>query len=433
MTAAGPAPGPATLAGLEAAGPDGRWPVRLGAPLAEGGDAAVYAVRGRADLVAKVYHDPAAEPRRRAKLEAMLAAPPEGRAAEHGGRTYVQLAWPDALLERAAPPGDGAPDGAGLPAGFLMPRVDLAHAVSLESWLSARARRAAGLPDAYRDRVAVAYNLAAAVAALHARGHHVVDLKPSNVHVYRGVLFVALLDCDGMSVAAPGGAGDGQPAGRGRAGRFPAHQYTDGYIAPEALRARAEPEDLGEAQDQFALAVVVFRLLCNGLHPFQGVPAPGADVPTTDGARVAAGLYPYGPRGGAGRLAPPPSSLYPFFGRTTQALFDRAFSEGRRQRRPSAAEWRGHLGLLLANGLRPCDRDADHVRFGDAPCGACGTAPQIDPAPSLAPWFDLPGTDAPAPVAPEVSSMEREAALAYAVLGFVLLSLVVLVIFLLNL
>ena len=188
-------------AAVEALWPDGRRrPVRLGATLAEGGDARVHAVRGRADLVAKVYHDPAAEPRRRAKLEAMLAAPPDGRGGAGGGD--VRLAWPVALLEAG---------GAGPPAGFLMPRVDL-------------------------DRVAAAANLAAAVTALHARGHHVVDLKPPNVHVYRGVLFVALLDCDGMSVAGPDG------------GRFPAHQYTDGHIAPEALRARARPEALGEAR-----------------------------------------------------------------------------------------------------------------------------------------------------------------------------------------
>ena len=373
---------PAVADGLAAVWADGRRkPVRLGAHLAEGGDARITAVVGRPALVAKVYHDPAAEPRRRAKLEAMLAAPPEGRTTEHGGRAFVQLAWPTALLERDAPPETGSPPGgAGPPAGFLMPHVDLGGAVLLESLLSARARRAARLSDAFHDRVVTAYNLAAAVAALHTRGHHVVDLKPANVRVYRGTFLVALLDCDGMSVAAPGDT----PEAAGGPGRFPAHQYTDGYIAPEALRTRAEPEDLGEDQDRFALAVVVFRLLCGGLHPFQGVPRPGADIPTTDGGRVAAGLYPYG-RGGAAELSPPPSSLYPFFGRTTQALFDRAFDEGRAQRRPSAAEWRGHLGLLLANGLRPCDRSPDHARFGDFPCGACATAPP----PTRAPVTDL--------------------------------------------
>ena len=337
--------GAAAVAAFEAVWPDGRRePVRLGLRLAEGGDAAVHAVEGHPALVAKVYHDPGTEPRRRAKLDAMLAAPPEG-----AGGADVRLAWPVALLE------DG---GDGPPAGFLMPRVDLDRAVVLEMLLTGRARRAAGLSDAYRDRVAAAANLAAAVAALHARGDHVVDLKPSNAHVYRGSFLVALLDCDGMSVAAPDGAG-----------RFPAHQYTDGYIAPEALRAKARPEDLGEAQDRFALAVVVFQLLNRGLHPFQGVPAPGAEVPTTDGERVAAGLYPYGP-GGAGRLTPPPRSLYGGFDAATQRLFDRAFAGG--AGRPTAQEWWAHLRGLLDSGLRPCAADADHARFGERPCAVCG-------------------------------------------------------------
>ena len=336
--------GAAAVAAYEAVWPDGRRePVRLGLPLAEGGDARIHPAEGHPALVAKVYHDPGAEPRRRAKLDAMLAAPPEGR-----GGADVRLAWPVALLE------DG---GDGPPAGFLMPRVDLDRAVVLEMLLTGRARRAAGLSDAYRDRVAAAANLATAVAALHAQVDHVVDLKPSNVHVYRGSFYVALLDCDGMSVAGRGGE------------RFPAHQYTDGYIAPEALRAKARPEELGEAQDRFALAVVVFQLLNRGLHPFQGVPAPGADVPTTDGERVAAGLYPYG-RGGKGALSPPPRSLYAGFDLATKRLFNRAFAGGA-GRRPSAAEWWAHLRGLLDSGLRPCDADADHARFGEHPCAMC--------------------------------------------------------------
>ena len=356
------------LGALAVAGPDGtRAPLAVAlAPLAGGGDATVHALPGDPARVAKLYRDPAAEPRRRAKLEAMLAAPPSGREVGHGGRRYVQLAWPEALVERA---GEG--EAAGPPAGFVMARVDLDDALVLDHALTARARRAAGLDDDYRFRAAAARNLAAAVAALHAQGHHVVDLKPSNVHVYRGAAFVAVLDCDGMSVAGRGGE------------RFPAHQYTDGYIAPEALRARAKPEALGEAQDRFALAVVVFRLLCNGLHPFQGVPRDSA-VPTTDGARAAAGLYPYG--AGAGRLDPPPSSVYGAFDPATRALFDRAFG-GRPDGRPTAAAWRDHLGRLLDGGLRPCPRDPAHAVFpGGERCRMCppptGGAAASDRSPS---------------------------------------------------
>ena len=358
-----PAPPPAAVGvadGLAAAWPGRRpEPVRLGPLLAEGGDAAVYAVDGRPALAAKVYRDPGAEPRRRAKLTAMLAAPPEGALAAPGGE--VSLAWPVALLERDAPASATPP---GMPAGFLMPRVDLTRAALLEELLSARGRRAAGLPNGVRLRVAVAANLAALVAALHARGHHVVDLKPANVHVYWRTGRVALLDCDGMSIAAPDAVGG--------AGRFPAHQYTDGYIAPEALQARAEPEDLGEDQDRFALAVVLFRLLNDGFHPFQGVPARRRRLPTTDGGRIAAGLYPYG-RGGAGKVSPPSGSPYAYLDSRTRYLFDTAFEPGGLPR-PSASVWRRHLRGLLDGGLQRCDADTDHARFRVQACAACASA-----------------------------------------------------------
>ena len=107
-----------------------------------------------------------------------------------------------------------------------------------------------------------------------------------------------------------------------------------------------------------------------GLHPFQGAPASGADVPTTDAARVAARLYPYG-RGGAAGLTPPPASLYGGFDLTTRRLFDRAFA-GAPERRPSARDWWTHLRALLDGGLRPCGQDPDHARFGDRPCAMCG-------------------------------------------------------------
>ena len=32
------------------------------------------------------------------------------------------------------------------------------------------------------------------------------------------------------------------------------------------------PEDMGEEQDKFALAVIIFKLLNNGIHPFSGAP-----------------------------------------------------------------------------------------------------------------------------------------------------------------
>ena len=324
--------------------------------IGSGADAVVHGLRAHPDFVVKLYHDPAADPNRQAKLEAMLQAVPDRCVSSVGERRVVELAWPETLVRAATA------EGASQALGFVMPAVNLTEAVLLVEVLSPRARRSAGLSNDVRFRVTAAANLAASVAALHAEGHHVIDLKPANLHVYRSSALVAILDCDGMSIGAPDGT------------RYPAHQYTDGYIAPEALQSRARPEDLGEPQDRFALAVIVFQLLNNGLHPFQGVPNRVGTAPTTNGERIAAGLYPYG--SGSHTLAPPPASPFPFLDSRTQTLFQRAFDSSP-DARPSAREWRDHLRELLETELAPCDESGEHARFGDKLCATCELDPYL--------------------------------------------------------
>jgi uncharacterized membrane protein len=175
------------------------------------------------------------------------------------------------------------------------------------------------------------------VTELHRLGHHVIDLKPQNLSVYKENMYVAVVDCDGLSIAG----GDGR--------RFPGHQFTDGYRAPEAAGKGLAPEALGEAQDRFALAVVLFQLLNNGIHPFQGVPLrPGLDL-GTEQERINAWRYPYGPRPN-GVQGPAPASIHDTL-------------EG---------AWRDHLrGLIEGEALQRCAANpAEHAHFSKG-CGLC--------------------------------------------------------------
>ena len=320
------------------------------APLGSGGDGSVHASTSHPELVAKLYHDPDRDPERRRKLLAMLQTPPRLDPIHHGGHRYVQLTWPTHLVE----------DGEGRFRGYAMPRVELDRAVLAESLLSRKTRQALGLPEAYGLRMTAASNLAGVVEALHARGHHVVDLKPVNAYVYRDTFFVALLDCDGFSVRGTSGE------------RFPAHQYTPDYIAPEALVEKLAPESLGEAQDRFALAVVVFQLLNGGVHPFQGVPAPGVPVPPSTTERMTRWMYAYG-RQPNPLLHPSPWSIHESFDDATRDLFDRAFGADPAAR-PDAGEWRRHLARYAdpsSGALRRCAADPAHALFADGPGAEC--------------------------------------------------------------
>ncbi|RFA29887.1 hypothetical protein CAI21_08620 [Alkalilimnicola ehrlichii] len=316
-------------------------------PLARGGEGTIYRLANE-PLVAKLYHEPSTE--REAKLDAMLADPPRLPPLQKHGRAYPQLTWPLGRLE----------DTRGRFLGYAMPKLELERTAPLEYLLSARGRRALGLPDDYRFRLKVAYQLAHLVAELHAHGHHLIDLKPGNFHVYTDAPVVAVLDTDGFSI-------------RSTERQYPAHVYTDGYIAPEALQQSQPPEQLGEAQDRFALAVVLFQLLNQGLHPYQGVPNGRDQLPATNGERVQAGLYAYA-RQAHPQLAPSPWSIHSHFDEALHDLFERAFLKTRH--RPAAQEWTEELKAYLdphGNRVSACTADADHLQFRKG-CPWCANA-----------------------------------------------------------
>jgi len=318
-------------------------------PFGSGADANIHRIVNRPELAAKIYHEPGRDPDRPEKIRAMLAMPPDLPPIRGEGTSYIQVAWPTGMVE----------DDRGRFVGYTMPFVDLNRSTQLANLLVGKTRQVMKLPEFYGFRVVSAANLAALVATLHARSHHIIDLKPVNLSVYLDTFYLALLDCDGLSIQGEGGR------------RFVAHQYTDGYIAPEALQRRLHPQDLGEEQDRFALAVIIFQLLNRGIHPYQGVPRQGANLPPTDSGRIQQNLYAYG-RNGHKLLEPSPWSIHVSLEDETRELFDRAFGLNPKLR-PTADAWRRHLQNLAdpqSGLLQKCPRNPDHGMFSKG-CGLC--------------------------------------------------------------
>jgi hypothetical protein len=277
------------------------------------------------------------------------------------GQRYVQIAWPTAVLR----------DGDGHFRGFVMPKLDVEATIELEYMLQERQARAQGLPTGLGARVSLAANLAAVLAALHERGHYVVDLKPVNVRFYRRTLYLAMLDCDGFSIQGP-------------QGHFPAPQFTPDYLAPEFQRSGIAKD--GEAQqDRFALATVVFQLLNFGLHPYSGQPV-SPQVPTDIPGRIAGRWYGYGTSGHDG-IRPSPVSGHVQWPAELRAMFDRAFA-GPDARRPSAAEWAQLLRPLAQRSsgrLVRCARKDEHQHFAGFACAACARDALMKRASAAAP------------------------------------------------
>ena len=318
------------------------WTSVQGDRIAGGAAGDIYSIVDDEAHLAKVFRSPSDRLKYEKKIEEMLTHAPALTPISQGGYTHHQLSWPNAICR----------DSNGDFIGYRMPRIHLEKSENLERLMQTKMRRIAGLPEFYGYRVTCAANLAGVINEVHKAGHCIIDLKPANIQFYKDNMYVSLLDCDGFRIS-----GNGPNV-------FPAYQYTKEYIAPEATQLR--PEDLGFEQDNFALAVIIFRLLNNGIHPFQ---AAMKRKQLTIQAMVERKSYAYGYKG-ANNLIPSKMSIHRSFPSEIREKFDRAFTSSKR---PTAKEWFETLrdfGDPKSGKLVRCEQNLEHAHFGIG-CGLC--------------------------------------------------------------
>lgn len=317
--------------------------ITLGKLINKGGASGkIYLVEGRPESVVKIFHNTEKSATNRKKLQAMLLNKPNFQPVEANGVEYIQIAWPEALLD----------DEKGFCVGYMMPLINMDSAVSLDHLMQKAVRKRLNLSEKYAYRIFAAYNVALMVTALHECGHYIIDLKPSNLYVYKENMLVAVVDCDGLSI-------------KGENTRYPAEYVSEEYIYPEGMNQTCE--QMGEEQDRFALAVIIFRLLNNGIHPFSGAPKDPNAAMLTIQERIEHYHYAYGLWPDKYQY-PHPYSIHEYFNKETLELFERAFAKG--GRRPSAYEWQEHLWKLM-HGLKQCKQNPNHVYFTSKGCGLC--------------------------------------------------------------
>lgn len=304
----------------------------LAAPLGAGGEAKIYPVSGDRHLAAKLYHAPTDVHAR--KLAAMLANPPVDPAARHRHISIASIAWPvDVLLASAGGP----------VAGFLMPRVSGLKPVF--EYYNPRARREQSpfFHSLYLHRAA--RNLAAVVAALHDRGYVIGDVNESNLLVAETSL-VTLVDTDSFQVR------DGRAVYRCPVGK-------PDFTPPELQGVGFSQIDRGPEHDRFGLAVLLYQLLMEGAHPFDGKRKAAGEAALRH-ERIKAGHFPYGSRRcpyEPSPAAPPLEILHPGL----QKLFHHCFAKGHRnpRARPDAQTWQEALAEAEA-ALVECRSNPNH-------------------------------------------------------------------------
>lgn len=312
--------------------------VRLGKEIARGGEGAVFEVVGQPGLLAKRYLQ-AISAQKHAKLNAML------------GFTTPQLlsysAWPQATLH----------DRPGAPiAGVLMRRIVDARAVHE---LDTPAHRKTNFPKSdWRFLVRVARNCAAAVGGLHDAGIVIGDVNQGGFLISQNAM-VYLIDCDSFQFQSS-------------TQTFYCQVAVPEYLPPEMHGVKNFDSFLRSPNhDNFGLAIVLFRLLMMGRHPFAGWRGAG-DKPIPDAIREY--RFAFGPRAAEFQMGTPPHSLLlADLSPEVSALFCRAFSTDshRPDARPTGAEWVAALDELELK-TQVCPADPGHYHYsGVAACPWC--------------------------------------------------------------
>lgn len=302
--------------------------VTLGGLLGKGGEAEVYAVAGRPGLVAKVYH--AHAPGNADKLKAMVDHPPANPMRRKG---HIAICWPESMLF----------DASSRCVGFLMPLLDRAKHRELFHLYNPMDRRVQAPNFTWAYLLKTAENIAIVLESIHAKGYVVGDINESNFFVSDQAL-VTLVDCDSMQVRTPTTV-------------FCCTVAKSEYLAPELQGKDLSAVDRGPEQDNFALAVLLFLLLMEGVHPYSGVWNGPGDPPPME-SRIARGDCPYA---GSTRVKPMPSSPpFDLLPANLRSLFAQAFGQGSGapSARPSARHWREALGQVSS---LTCSRNKHHV------------------------------------------------------------------------
>lgn len=307
--------------------------ITLGKKLGSGGEATVYKVQNMRGMAAKIYQSGKVPPAE--KLRVMLANPPDDPARS---QKHVSIAWIVDLLYTYK----GANPQHTPPVGFLMPHIQ--GGVPLFKLYNPRDRRQHFIGFTWRHLHRVAYNLASAVAAIHAKGYIIGDLNESNILVQPNSL-VTLIDTDSFQVRHPGGKIFRSPVGKPE------------YIAPEIQGHHLGSIDRTEEHDRFALSVLIFLLLMEGSHPFRG----SGDPPDL-AARIQQGFFPYSANGKPPAQPPPHNVPFTALHAEVQHRFYAGFCDGHYHstRRPSAADW-VHTLKRAEKDLKKCRRNPHHI------------------------------------------------------------------------
>ena len=307
----------------------GTWTV--GHRLGGGNEGEVYAIQNDPAYAVKIYHeDKRPGPNQTAKLVAMEGKTPPGPLESPG---FPTVTWPHQLIRDSA---------TSTLVGFVMPRVSTEFFVPVGTYCNPETRKRVVAPEhcAGNHVVAVAKNairnFTQTVHRLHLVDAIIGDINDNNVLINPTDGFISVIDCDSFQYTDPASQRS-----------FPCLVGRAEYTAPELLhlldvqcrrpgcdvdsgphRASYACVQRNKDHDLFAMAVVIFKLLMEGTHPYDCiVSGSSAHEINTLKDRITARYFPYGPRKPANiRPADHNRTRYDRLPQQIRELFEQAFA-----------------------------------------------------------------------------------------------------------
>lgn len=313
--------------------------------LAQGGEGVIYKLPNT-DSCLKIYHQQMLQDQRgellAAKLRWMVNNPPDN---------IDFLSWPnDVVVDR---------DTEQI-VGYKMPFIDQAHLIY--KIYNPHERQRNNLDFDLRRLVRLARNISIVFSSLHGKDYIVGDISQSNILV-RPDATVVLIDNDSFQIR------DSE-----QEVVYPCKVGNQEYTAPELIGVKNQGGLRTSYQDCFGMAVIIFRLLMAGIHPFR-IQRDNEDLPPVIDC-IKNGWFPFvqNERNFVPTIQSPSFDL---LSPSLQEMFTRSFRDSVNQpaKRPTAQEWQRCL-TEFEGSLVVCGNDRRHYYGGHlARCPECERSP----------------------------------------------------------
>ena len=312
--------------------------------IGSGGEGTVYALSGPDNLVAKIYDGRRGPPDGIGdKLALMIAAPPN---IPTDASVSVSIAWPLDTLHRGRKR-SGQPNPESL-IGYIMPKITGAY--SVVNYYSPQLRRSSQIASNYGDLLRIAINVAAATRGIHDENRVIGDINQSNIFA-RPDCGVTLIDTDSFQVM-------NEATGYVHGCEVKTPEYT-----PPELQGHPAERRVAE-HDRFGMSVLIYQLLMQGGHPYDGSDPSSGGESTID-RRIRDGQFRHMVAGNAGAASLVNRTLWHALTPDLQNLFRSSFVFGHSDNtlRPPPFRWMSELAKA-ADSLATCSRDSRHSYFG---------------------------------------------------------------------